>query len=249
MCFVKRILVFGFGVALALSIGAEAVDPQKDTTSRLVDAVAKLNQDPLLGTEKIERTLTWISSDEPTPPADTAIPAWLKALRQWLNEGARVLLWVLGAIGALWLAWKLGDFLRARERITATQRSVTSHVRDLDIRPESLPSDIGAHALAQWQGGEVAQALSLLYRGALSRLVHGFQLPVLASSTEGECLRLANEHLQTDSAQFVAILIHTWLRAVYARRTPTEDTMQRLCGDFSRMLDAAVTTPPESQSP
>ena len=56
--------------------------------------------------------------------------------------------------------------------------SAVSHVRDLDVRPESLPDDVGAAAWALWQAGKVPAALSLLYRGALSRLIHRFEVPI-----------------------------------------------------------------------
>ena len=66
-----------------------------------------------------------------------------------------------------------------------------THVRDLDIRPESLPDDIGAAARALWDRGEHRAALALLYRGLLSRLAHVHRLPIRDSSTEGDCLALA----------------------------------------------------------
>ena len=49
-----------------------------------------------------------------------------------------------------------------------------THVRDLDIRPETLPADIGAAARQLWERGEQRAALALLYRGMLSRLVRAW---------------------------------------------------------------------------
>ena len=113
-----------------------------------------------------------------------------------------------------------------------------SHVRDLDIRPESLPDDVGAAALALWQRGEQRAALALLYRGSLSRLVHVHAVPIRASSTEGECLALARPRLATASARYVARLVETWAAAVYgARRRRRRAPSQALCGEFAAALD------------
>ena len=99
-----------------------------------------------------------------------------------------------------------------------------SHVRELDIRPESLPDDIGAAALAVWERGEQRAALALLYRGLLSRLVHAHGVPIRASSTEGDCLALAQSRLAAGSAQYAARLVsvgHGGVRRVVAgRRAP-----------------------------
>ena len=81
-----------------------------------------------------------------------------------------------------------GSCARAAYRGCRTPFVAPSHVRDLDIRPESLPDDVGAAALALWQRGEQRAALALLYRGhavaprarslrADSRVVDGGRVP------------------------------------------------------------------------
>src|SRR4029079_6929748 len=70
-----------------------------------------------------------------------------------------------------------------------------THVRDLDIRPESPTDDIGAAARQLWDRGEQRAALALLYRGMLSRLAHVHRVPIRDSSTEGDCVELASAQL------------------------------------------------------
>jgi hypothetical protein len=112
-----------------------------------------------------------------------------------------------------------------------------SHVRDLDIRPESLPEDVGAAALALWARGEQRAALALLYRGTLSRLVHVHSVPIRASSTEGECLALAKQRVKATTASYAARLVETWTGAVYGAQTPGSGVVQALCGEFAAALD------------
>jgi hypothetical protein len=112
-----------------------------------------------------------------------------------------------------------------------------SHVRDLDIRPESLPDDVGAAALALWERGDQRAALALLYRGTLSRLVHVHSVPIRASSTEGECLALARPRLSESSARYAASLVGVWTAAVYGAQEPAGGVVQALCGEFGAALD------------
>jgi hypothetical protein len=113
-----------------------------------------------------------------------------------------------------------------------------THVRDLDIRPESLPADIGRTALELWARGDRRASLSLLYRGLLSRLVHNHDTPIKHSSTEGECRMLALQHLPARSHEYVTLLIRVWQGAVYGATEPDDETVRRLCGDFAQALEA-----------
>ncbi len=104
----------------------------------------------------------------------------------------------------------------------------------LDVSPEALPADIVVAALAQWREGRAEEALRLLYRGALSRLVDRRQLPVEDSWTEGDCLR----HLRLEAngssplVDYFTGLTRTWLRTAYAERPPREDEMRELTDDW-----------------
>ena len=115
-----------------------------------------------------------------------------------------------------------------------------SHVRELDIRPESLPADIGAAVRAAWLAGKQRIALSLLYRGALSRLVHSLAVPIDDASTEGDCVRLASSVLGAERIAFLRRLVGTWQLGVYGDRPPETASVLALCDDFDRMLPASA---------
>jgi hypothetical protein len=116
-------------------------------------------------------------------------------------------------------------------------------VRDLDIRPQSLPDDVPAAVRALWQRGESRAALSLLYRGALSRLVHDHGVPVRAASTEGECATLASRHLDAERGAFVARLIGLWQVAVYGARLPEGAAVLAVCDEFNARLPRRALAP------
>jgi hypothetical protein len=117
-------------------------------------------------------------------------------------------------------------------------------VRDLDIRPESLPDDVGAAAAALWSSGEHRAALALLYRGLLSRLVHVHGVPIRDSSTEGDCLALATPRVTAMRNSYAARLVRVWQGAVYGTEHPSSEAVLALCGDFARVLDVPIEPGP-----
>jgi len=228
--------------------GAGAPRTQGNPTDAQVKAaVATLVRDPNLGkTEKAHR-LQWKHQADDKPVNDKPGSAWLEWIAgalSWFATTARALLWVIGIVLAGILGLYIKRFLELRGvGASAKPLAMPTHVRDLDIRPESLPDDIGASALGLWERGEHRAALALLYRGALSRLAHVHAVPIRDASTEGDCLSLANAHLPAQPATYVAQLIRVWQRAVYGNANPTDDEMRALCGGFAEALDKSAGTP------
>jgi hypothetical protein len=236
---VLRALVLASVLVVAPSVGL--------ATSRIdvpaVDAAAKaLREDPNLSGEKTERRLVLKDRKrEPRKEAETA--NWLVDFFKWLNEAGRVLMWVLGGVAVIAVLLALKRWLDVRgEGAGRAALNPPTHVRDLDIRPESLPDDIGAAVWARWRESTEwtarRAALSLLYRGAVSRLVHVWRVPIRASSTEGECADLARPRVSAERGAYVAALIEVWQRAVYGLRAPSDETVLSLCQRFGAMLDA-----------
>ncbi|MET0657279.1 MAG: DUF4129 domain-containing protein, partial [Steroidobacteraceae bacterium] len=118
-----------------------------------------------------------------------------------------------------------------------------THVRDLDIRPESLPDDIGAAALGLWNEGQRRAALALLYRGLLSRLVHVYDVPIKASSTEGDCLHMVEQHLSEQRLAYANHLVRVWQRAVYGARDPENEEVRDLCLGFDAQIGVTAPRP------
>ena len=225
--------------AVPASLAAEPI-----TVERVKAATDAVQSDPLLGGEKTVRTLRWKSDEtEPQRKPEPSAP-WLIDLIRWMAESARVLMWLLGAaaVGVLLVYLRRWIRLRAEESV-GRAFVLPSHVRDLDIRPESLPDDIGLAARALWLRGEQRAALSLLYRGALSRLVHGHAVPIRAASTEGECVHIASRTLPEASSAFFARLVGAWEVAVYGAHTPETASVLALCDEFDQRLPAAAAAP------
>jgi hypothetical protein len=219
-------------LVIAAPASAQAPPPAAPEIASAIDAV---KADPNLATERTIKALRWRGSDAPaTPPGRLA---WLADLFRWIDQSARMMVWVAVIAGGGGLAAFLVHMLRGRTgggRLDAF--TPPTHVGDLDIRPESLPDDVGAAARALWDRGDHRAALSLLYRGLLSRLVHVHGVPIRDSSTEGDCLALASGHITPDARLYAGGLVALWQRAVYGREDVATLAVHGLCDDFNRAL-------------
>ena len=229
----------------ALACGAEPAPTGVFTEKEVKAALEELRKDPNLARERTITTLRWVQSEQDKKKkSDMGWLKWLGEMFSWLTQNARFLFWgVLAVLIGLLLVylWRLARNWSMPER--STRIDAPSFVRDLDIRPESLPAEIGAAARQLWDSGEHRSALALLYRGLLSRLVHVHRVPIRDSSTEGDCLALANRHLQDDERRtYVAHLVRLWQRAVYGGESVPTESVYALCDGFARALDQPEVT-------
>jgi len=228
------------GQAQAASDPASAATPQEVRAAR-----DKVMTDPDLGSVHKERSLRFKPSEpskSDTPAKREPTPPWLFSFALWLAEAGRVVIWVLGALAVALILVGLRHWVKVRADVAAAKSiKLPSHVRELDIRPESLPDQIGAAARTLWQQGEQHAALSLLYRGALSRLVHNHAVPIRAASTEGECVQLAARRLSPERGAFFGRLVSAWQLTVYGARLPEPEAVLALCDSFDAHLGAKGT--------
>ncbi len=130
-----------------------------------------------------------------------------------------LLAYLVGALGVVLAVAVLLALWRQREaQVQAAARSVRkppTTLFGLDIRPESLPEDICAAAAEAWQRGHYQEALSILYRGALSHLAAGLALDIPKSATEGECVQLVQKVSSASLGSTFAELTSAWQQTAY----------------------------------
>jgi Domain of unknown function (DUF4129) len=255
-------LIVSLAAALVAASLARAAEPpvtnptatDSDTPSRaeIQAAVEKLRADPNLGTTVKKRELKRNKEKEAAQVANPHAPSWLKWISDafgWLASTARLLVWVIAILLAGILGLFIKRFIESRgERSRPVAFSMPTHVQDLDIRPESLPNDIGGAALELWERGEHRAALALLYRGLLSRMAHVHGVRIRDSSTEGDCLALATQHLPSQQAAYAARLIRLWQGAVYGNIEPPAEEFRAISVGFATTLDSIPTAAPVEQA-
>jgi hypothetical protein len=171
-------------------------------------------------------TLHWERRDpsRPKDPGKPDLTVW-HAIGYALAKAAEVLLWG-AAIAALGYAlWWLARWLPRGAEPPREAYQPPPALFGLELAPDKLPADVPAAAAALAAAGKLREALSLLYRGALSELVHKRGVQLLVSHTEGEAVQLAG-------MAYFAVLVDTWRRCAYARRLPSAHEVTALADGY-----------------
>jgi hypothetical protein len=239
LCTMAALVMTLMTVAMAAAqSGSSHATSERPTAGEIRRALAVVKADPNLATE---RTITVPRWNRSARARSTSLPAWFGGFIEWINESSRMLWWLTGATLAGILVVYIIRVVRVAGGLPVHSRAlgVPTHVQQLDIRPETLPSDVGAAARAMWDRGEGRAALALLYRGMLSRLAHVHGVPIRHSSTEGDCLALSADRLPPAGFEYASRLVNIWQRAVYGGEPASTPSVHVLCVDFEPALNRA----------
>jgi hypothetical protein len=72
----------------------------------------------------------------------------------------------------------------------------------------------------------------------LSRLAHVHEVPIRDSSTEGDCVALAERRLDGARVAYIRQLVRTWQRFTYGGIAIEDSVAHELCAGFAHHLDA-----------
>ncbi len=156
-----------------------------------------------------------------------------------LADISQALLWIAMAALAVILFFALRRYVPQTRHRKARSETPEANLFGLNIAPESLPGDISATAARLVREGQSREALSLLYRGALSALVHRHRLTIHDGTTEDECARSATVALDEAGAGYFRTLVMTWQQLAYGETSPERVQLTDLC----RGWDAYFGTP------
>jgi len=113
-------------------------------------------------------------------------------------------------------------------------------VAGLDVRPESLPADPAAAALALWRRGDARAALGLLYRAAIARLAREHLVPIADGDTEERCLERVLAVGERAPGRAFTALTRAWQGCAWGRVLPSAVEFEELCRDFGRAFGREV---------
>ena len=156
-----------------------------------------------------------------------------------------VLLWTALFSLLLTLIWRYRDWLRtfgARlQRPVKTPAPAPTQLFGLQLAPQSLPDDIAGSVEALW-AEQPREALGLLYRALLSRLLHDHQLPLKSSHTEAEVLQLTLQLQHAELSRFAQVLTRHWQNLAYGHQLPPDNLKRGLCEAWRRLCTQQVPT-------
>jgi len=204
----------------------------------------------------------WRWKDTPTPEADEDMESFWSKLGKWVVdflEGTQflgdispyatmiisvleVLMWGLVIAVFAYLIYRFRH-LRVPDinAIRKEHPAPPSHLFGLELNQDTLPADVIAAAQSLWQQQQFRQALSLLYRAALTFLVHERHLPLNSSHTEQECLRLCLQQEPQQRGHFFQRLTGHWINLAYAHNHISDDEFANLCSTWPSFFDDSST--------
>lgn len=242
------ILFAGAGMPQAAQAGLDRNESQQVIMEILEgDAFHEMKEEP---------GWRWQEEDEPESDEDEDAKGFWSDLGEWLLdvlEGSNaleslspyaaliiqileILLW--GLVIAIF-AYLIYRFRHVRVgELTGRGRKAAptppSHLFGLELNQDSLPDDVIAAAQSMWQQQEFRRALSLLYRAALTYLVHERHLPLNSSHTEQECLQLCLQQEPEHRGRYFQLLTGHWIALAYAHQPLNDEAFARLCTDWPR---------------
>ncbi|NSL57026.1 DUF4129 domain-containing protein [Uliginosibacterium aquaticum] len=241
-------ILLGLLLGVATPSPAEAADSaslRETQISQSGETIKQVMQDPAFGKEETERRLHWRSSDEPKNKDAFKLPDGLRGLFQglesffeWIGKAMAMLgrigswLLILAALGLLlYLASRFGWL-----RNSGDAKAPPAELAGFDIRPQSLPDDLASAAHALLAAGDARGALSLLFRGSLSRLAHREQVAFARGDTEGDCLDRTRQQASA-RAPYLARLLGCWQRLAYAHQVIPPAEIEALCQDWRKHFE------------
>lgn len=230
-------------MAMSLPQTADAgVRHDRESASQLIEEVL---QGESFGQEKIVRK--WRFKDW-GDPEDETFPEWIIDFIKWWEDnlgfdgsGMNAALWlkvilIVGFVVLMLYLLKrfqgpLGSLVRSRPEKVAPEV-----LFGLDVTPESLPGDVTSEVLDQWRKGNYREAIGLLYRASLSRLIDKHELAFRDSFTEAECAALVREQGIESLSRFFSELTQVWRRLAYGHQLPQSEQIEALCNGWIEEL-------------
>jgi len=203
-------------------------------------AARKVISDPVFGSERqVERWKSRKSSAPQRFNLQSQSGGFLSSLFAAIAELLRVGAWLAIAVLVVWLIRLLLKFSYEREPREPALTPPTT-LFGLAIAPESLPDDVADAARRALAQGFPREALSLLYRGALSYLLHERGLRISRGATEGDVLALAIGVVDSTQAQLFEDLLPQWMEVAYAGRLPATASLAALIETYAHALEDPI---------
>ncbi|WP_295441482.1 DUF4129 domain-containing protein [uncultured Thiodictyon sp.] len=220
---------------------AQAAPPPLPEPTAARALITEVLADETFGRTRQSSVWTYIGDE--AADEEPSAPRWLDGLGDLaviLGRVFKTLLVVL-AVAALALLiqrilrdWQPGTWRRRARPATRPREAVTSLGGEADPSTANLAQAVRARLAAADPRG----ALALLYRGAIAHLrSRGVAIPDAA--TEGECLRLATDHLGAADAAPFRYLTRDWQALAYAQHTPEPQTIAARLTDWLHWTGAA----------
>jgi len=154
----------------------------------------------------------------------------------WLGPVGYIIFWGM-AVGLVillvWLIVRNRHVFKPRiPELRMPERKKVTTVAGMDITPESLPDDVVAAARQLWLEGRAREAMSLLYRGAISWIVAEEVAEISESDTELDCVKRMRISADSPLVTRFETLTRLWMGTAYGGHLPQEDQLESVWSDW-----------------
>lgn len=156
-----------------------------------------------------------------------------------IAKGIEVVLWALVIGLILYLLIKYRTQIQAFVTgigVVPDSPELPSTMFGLDVKKTSMPDDVVGSAKAFWQSGEQRQAIALLLRGSLIKLIHEHQCFFQDSDTEAECCARIEQHVPQALSQYMHLLVQVWQQLAYGHSVPSQAVFDSLCRQWQEVF-------------
>lgn len=187
------------------------------------------------------------------------VPDWWITLVEWLEKFSASTQGLRGNISsfAFWLELLLwfslaGIILYFMVRYRHLLRRLVAHRREddqtaappaelfgMDVRRESLPESVPQVVMDLWDQQQHRDALGLLFRALLSRLMHDHAFRFKDGFTERECVELVEQSGQQQLARYANAIVICWQGLAYAHVVPDREVVRGFCEQWPGVLPDA----------
>lgn len=174
-----------------------------------------------------------IPKSKPSKSSSWSLPGWLLGVREVFSY---VLLAVVGGavVGlVIWLIFRYRHlFAGGAAPADTVPRPGARVVMGMAVAPETLPGDVPSAVRLLWSSGRRHEALALLYRGAISRVIGDARVEIAESDTEGDCLRRVEKAGAPAHPAYFGNVTRVWMKLAYARELPSDPEVEALCSQW-----------------
>jgi hypothetical protein len=256
-----RLAVIGLGLAVLMGVlDTNIAYAQDESAFPSAQTRAKADIQAVLEGEDFRRIETeegWRFKDK-QDEEEATIPDWLIEFAEWLDKhggffsaladffrsGASILeflLWISFISIVIYVLYRYRQQLRQLVGSDRDQGHLDVEPPEvlfgLDVTKDSLPKDVIAAAQSQWQSGQQRQAIGILLRSSIIKLIHDHRCPFQEGHTELECAQIVNQAGLVDPsggdiqkiAGYFQALTRQWLSIAYAHKDCQQEQFQSLC--------------------
>ncbi|RYD18362.1 MAG: hypothetical protein EOP88_22825 [Verrucomicrobiaceae bacterium] len=209
------------------STPAEEESPADAEANEAAERIEKVKADPAF---KVHTVKTKVPKSKKSSSGGGPPLAFVELLMTVFGICAVALL--LGLVG--WLIWKFRHVFKTGARVPLEKgiQPTARVVMGMEVSPDTLPSDVPTAAWALWQNGRHQEALGLLYRGSISKVMEIGRVEIHESDTEGDCMRRVEVAGPVAHPDYFRGITGVWIRLAYAGITPADSEVEVLCAGW-----------------